>query len=62
MMSMRVASRRRRVSDSGPEVVECFQDIGVTSEQARNQYSEEEDDERQDENKSDHCVSFASGE
>src|ERR1019366_1522633 len=62
MMSVRVTSRRRRVPHSRPEVVECFQDIGVTSEQARNQYSEEGDTERQDENQSDHCVSFASGE
>jgi hypothetical protein len=42
--------------------VECFQDIGVASQQACNQYPEEENDERQDENKSDHCVSFASWE
>ena len=33
----------------------------MTSEQTGNQYSEQEDDERQNENESDHCQSFVSG-
>jgi molybdenum-dependent DNA-binding transcriptional regulator ModE len=51
-----------RITDSGTEIVQSFQDIGMTPQEAGDQYSEEEDDERQAENESDHAVSFASRE
>jgi hypothetical protein len=61
MMRMLIQSGRRRVTHSRAEVMERFQDVGVTSEQARNQYAKQENNESQNENESDHCVSFASG-
>jgi len=61
LVPLLVRSVRRRVADAGTEVVQRFENIGVTSEQSRDQDPEQEDDERQDENKSHHRVSFVSG-
>ncbi len=52
----------RGIAYSRAEVMERFEDVGMTSEQTRNQYSKQENDESQNENESHHCVSFASGE
>ena len=46
------------VTNPGTEAVERLQDISMASEQSRNQNPEKKDDERQDENESDHDMSF----
>jgi hypothetical protein len=49
-----------RVSHTSAEIVQRLENIGVAPEKARNKHPKEQDDERQDQNKSYQNVSFAS--